>query len=679
MCGIAGFAGEFAQDILTPMAAAIAHRGPDDAGNVVCVGYGSRVGLANRRLSIQDLSAAGHQPMTLRCPLCSRVDGPEHERVWITYNGEIYNFPELRAQLEQSGHDFFSHTDTEVLLHLYASDGPDMLRRLNGIFALALYDGRTQGQQAGLRPGDVLLARDGIGVKPLYYSESHRGVLFASEMKALLECDRDVVERQLDPIAVSQYLAYQWVPAPRTVLQSVRKVLPGELLIVRRGQIASRRTFYQLPAPDTLSAKPFHAQVEEFRHRLETAVSRQMRADVPVGAFLSGGLDSSAVVAMVRQTRPSYRLPCYTMAFHDDFSSEGAEADLPYARAVARHLDLELIPVAAGPEMVDRIDEVLYALDEPTGDPAPINAYLIAEKAHHDGLKVLLSGAGGDDILGGYGRHLWLWLECVWDALPLGARRLVAAQARRVGDGPSSVLHPASFSGRRLLRLLCQLDSPRERRLMERLQSTSAGLRAKLLHESVRSRLPDDSDMDPLRDTLSKLRHDTDPLTMLLRLEQRHFLGDHNLNYLDKTTMAFSVEARVPLLDLELVEFAATIPSEYKVAGLQAKYIFKKAMEPLLPRRTIYRPKTGFGVPLRRWLTGDLRELVTDTLSARAVRERGLFDNPAVQTLLAGTRSGAIDGAYPLFSLFAFETWCRRFLDRPRGPAGTALARGAAD
>ena len=276
-----------------------------------------------------------------------------------------------------------------MILHLYAQHGVSMLRRLNGIFALAIYDGRPRGQRDGLQPGDVIVARDGLGVKPLYYSESRRGVLFASEMKALLACGPGYVDRTLDPAAVSQYLAYQWVPAPRTVLESVRKVLPGEYLLLRRGRVASRTIFYRLPAPAP-AQRPFDDVVAEFRDQLRAAVTRQLLSDVPIGAFLSGGLDSSAVVAMIREVQPDYRLPCYTMAFDDDFSSEGSPSDLPFARQAAQHLGVNLIEVHAGPHVVDRLDEVLFALDEPTGDPAPINAYLIAERAHADGLKVLL-------------------------------------------------------------------------------------------------------------------------------------------------------------------------------------------------------------------------------------------------------------------------------------------------
>src|SRR5688572_1096637 len=479
MCGIAGFAGDFDASVLTRMGGAIAHRGPDAAGEAIYTRDGAAVGLANRRLAIQDLSPAGRQPMTLRCGVCSpgSAEGlgkAGSEKLWLTFNGEIYNFPELRRELEQAGHHFFSRSDSEVILHLYAQHGVSMLRRLNGIFALAIYDGRPGGQRNGVQPGDVIVARDGMGVKPLYYSESRRGVLFASEMKALLACGLDYVDRTIDPAAVSQYLAYQWVPAPRTVLASVRKVLPGEYLLLRRGQVTSRTTFYRLPAPAPAD-RPLDDVVAEFRDQLRAAVTRQLLSDVPIGAFLSGGLDSSAVVAMIRHAQPDYRLPCYTMAFDDDFSSEGSPSDLPFARQAAQHMGVNLIEVHAGPRVVDRLDEVLFALDEPTGDPAPINAYLIAERAHADGLKVLLSGTGGDDILGGYPRHQWLGLEPLWDAIPFGLRHPVSTWARRVLD--DSRVGPADFALKRVLKLVGPLDQPQPRRLAGRLQTTQPALR----------------------------------------------------------------------------------------------------------------------------------------------------------------------------------------------------------
>ncbi len=276
------------------------------------------------------------------------------------------------------------------------------------------------------------------------------------------------------------------MPAPRTVLESVRKVLPGEYLLLRSGRVASRTLFYRLPAP-VPAERSFDDLVAEFRDQLRAAVTRQLLSDVPIGAFLSGGLDSSAIVAMICQAQPDYRLPCYTMAFDDDFSSEGSPSDLPFARRAAQHLGVNLIEVHAGPRVVDRLDEVLFALDEPTGDPAPINAYLIAERAHADGLKVLLSGTGGDDILGGYPRHQWLGLESLWDAIPMGVRRPVSGWARRMLDG--SRVRPGDFASKRALKLLGQLDQPQARRLAARMQTTQPGLRTRLLHPAVQSEI----------------------------------------------------------------------------------------------------------------------------------------------------------------------------------------------
>ncbi len=322
MCGIAGFIGAFQESLLNAMNAAIAHRGPDDGGAVVLTppNHASsrvKVGFAHRRLSIIDLSTAGRQPMSTVCAGCGMGhESPPHARLWLTYNGELYNYRALRADLETRGHHFHSATDSEVLLHLYAEWGPDMLSRLNGIFAFALYDGRPVGQGHGVQPGDVLLARDQMGVKPLYYAESQRGVLFASELKALLRSAD--VPRALDPVAIHHYLTYLWAPAPRTPLKGVNKAKPGEAILLRQGRIARRWTYYDLPYGQPLlqEAEPDIAAM--LRQRLETAVQRQMVSDVPVGAFLSGGLDSSSVVAMMRRTRPDDVPICYSIGFAGD-------------------------------------------------------------------------------------------------------------------------------------------------------------------------------------------------------------------------------------------------------------------------------------------------------------------------------------------------------------------------
>ncbi len=666
MCGIAGFAGDFDADLLDRMGKRIAHRGPDDFNNLVLKPRGDAppVGLAHRRLSIIDLSAAGQQPMEVRCACCgSTRKGPKAGRMWLVYNGELYNYRELRSELEGSGHTFFSQTDSEVLLHLYAERGPAMLEALNGIFAFALYDGRSSGQVGDGQPGDLLLARDGFGLKPLYYAEGHAGVLFSSELKALLASP--MIDRSIDHVAIHHYMTYLWCPAPRTPLMGVRKFEPGEAAIVRRGKFLRRWFFYDLP----YGRPPLQASDEEIgvqiADSLRTAVKRQLVADVEVGAFLSGGLDSSAIVAMMRELQPGERIPCYTIGFRDGGTLGGHSPDLPYARRVAKHLDVDLRVIEVGPEIISHLPELLFHLDEPQVDPAPINSLLIARQASQDGLKVLMSGQGGDDIFTGYRRHRALRLERMWGWLPRRARKLVAAPARAAFNGRSLLPGLDGQRARQLARGLAHVDHDAEDRLISYFYWGGEELRRSLYAPDVAARLRDVDTGAPLRRSLQRVRNEPEPINKMLYLEARHFLADHNLNYTDKTSMAEGVEVRVPLLDPDLVDYATRIPVDAKMRRGVPKAMFKKAMEPYLPHDVIYRPQTGFGAPLRRWLKDELRGQVEDLLSESSVRDRGLFDPAAVRRLIEADRARKVDGAYAVFGLMCVELWCRTFVDRP--------------
>ncbi|OIO59173.1 MAG: asparagine synthase (glutamine-hydrolyzing) [Alphaproteobacteria bacterium CG_4_10_14_0_2_um_filter_63_37] len=637
MCGIAGFSGRFPESSLRLMGQKIVHRGPDDAGYFHRSEQG--IGLAHRRLSIIDLSATGHQPM---------LDASG--QVAIVFNGEIYNFRELRSELESGGHTFRGHSDTEVLLHLYLARGEAMLPLLNGVFAFAIWDGRSQ---------TLLLVRDGMGVKPLYYAQTNAGVVFASELKALLV--HPEVERSIDPQAVWQYLTYLWCPAPRTILAGVKKVLPGHAMSIRDGKIERQWQYYELPydqAIEPWSAEEAARRVEE---SVRTAVTRQMVADVPVGAFLSGGLDSSAVVAFARQVEPEVRLQCFTIALKGG-GQEGFADDLPYAQRVARHLGVDLHTIEVGPEITGHLAQMLYHLDEPQADPAPLNALFISKLAREHGIKVLLSGAGGDDIFSGYRRHFALQQERYWQGLPRWSRRMLAAGAHRLPTG-----HPAL---RRLRKAFEYADLPTDERLAsyffwgrpERLQ--------RLLAPEVRAQLRDTSPADPLVQALGRVPAHRDRLDKMLFLESKFFLADHNLNYTDKMGMAMGVEVRVPLLDPDLVALATRLPVAFKQRGREGKWIFKKAMEPHLPHDVIYRPKTGFGAPLRTWLRGEsqLQPLQRDLLSREAIRSRGIFDPDEVAALVKEDAQGRVDASYTIFSLMCIELWCRIFLDETVTP-----------
>ncbi|MBF0289967.1 MAG: asparagine synthase (glutamine-hydrolyzing), partial [SAR324 cluster bacterium] len=409
MCGIAGFSGNFERSLLEQMNQSIAHRGPDDAG--VYIDQEQKIGLAHRRLSIIDLSAHGHQPMW-----------DKTQTVAIVFNGEIFNYQELRSHLIKEGWEFESHCDTEVLLNLYLKEGEEMLGSLNGMFAFALWDTRNQ---------TLFLARDGVGVKPLYYAETPKGFLFASELKALLA--ETSLEQTLNPEAIHYYLSYLWCPAPHTILHSVQKLKPGHALIVKNGKIEKNRPFYDLPYNQPIEIFSEKNAIEQVQHHVKQAVERQMVADVPVGAFLSGGLDSSAVVAFARQCSPHNQFDCFTIGFKDSsFQQEGMTDDLPFAQRVADYLDVNLHTIYVGTEMLDQLETMVYHLDEPQADPAPLNALFISKLAHDQGLKVLLSGAGGDDIFTGYRRHYALMQEHYWKWLPASMRGAVQNIANQI-------------------------------------------------------------------------------------------------------------------------------------------------------------------------------------------------------------------------------------------------------
>ncbi len=634
MCGVAGYCGRFGPGLLARMSATVAHRGPDGAGSYISSDGGT--GLAHRRLAIIDLSPTGAQPMT------DSATG-----VTITYNGEIYNYRELRARLESAGSAFVGRSDTEVILRMYLAHGRDALPMLNGIFALAIWDPRDR---------SLLLARDGAGVKPLYYAQPPSGFLFASELKALLACDE--VDRSIDARAVWLYLTYLWSPTPYTMLRAVRKLEPGTALIVRDGRIADRWRFYELPYPAPRFEGVAQSAVAAVRRALDEAARRQMVADVPVGAFLSGGLDSSAIVAFARRHAPEQRIQCFTIETSHSTRDEGFVDDLPYARRVAAHLGVDLHTVRVGPEIVQHFERMVRHLDEPQADLAPLNALMICELARSHGIKVLLSGAGGDDLFAGYRRHYALMQERWWRWLPASARAGLAATARALPAGAPLL--------RRVRRALGEAGLDGDERLVSYFAWLPQADSAPLLSPELRAQCEGWSPLAPLMQSLRAIEGEREPLNRMLFLEAKHFLCDHNLNYTDKMGMAVGVEVRVPFLDPDLLRLAASLPAQFKQRGSEGKWILKRAMEPDLPREVIYRPKTGFGVPLRRWLRHELREAVEDLLSERSLASRGLFDPDAVARLRRYDAAGRIDAAYPLLALCAIELWCRVFLDHPK-------------
>lgn len=630
MCGIVGIFGSCLES-LNAAVATLSHRGPDDFGFFVDQAAG--IGLGHRRLSVLDPSPLGHQPMV-------SDDG----MLALVFNGEIYNFRELRAELEINGVSFHGHSDTEVLLNLYLAEGEAMLSRLNGIFAFALWDGRKQ---------SLLITRDALGVKPLYFIAQSECFAFASEIKALLCFAPNVTD--LDVEALNRYLSFLWCPGNQTPLKGVNKVEPGEAMWVCRGQIERRWTWYKLPvfqysSPNISEQDAIDGTVSSLRQ----AVHRQMVADVPVGAFLSGGLDSSSVVAFAREFNPDIR--CFTIetSGQDD---EGSTDDLPYARRVSKHLQvpLEVVRIDAA-RMAEDLPAMVAQLDEPLADPAPLNVLYISRLAREQGIKVLLSGAGGDDLFTGYRRHRALMSEGLWTWLPHSSRMALESLTSGLDQ------HRPLF--RRLRKLFSGASLDGDARLVNYFRWVDQRDLLSLYTPEFRAALGDSHAEDSMLAFLAELPPQTNRLERMLALEQRFFLADHNLVYTDKMSMAAGVEVRVPFLDLELVEFAARIPSRFKQRGSEGKWVLKKAMEPYLPRDVIYRPKSGFGAPLRRWMRVELRDLLADLLGSQSLRQRGLFDSEAVQRLIQANDQGKVDASYTLLSLMCIELWCRRFIDK---------------
>jgi asparagine synthase (glutamine-hydrolysing) len=644
MCGFTGFVGRFPVERVRAMNALVAHRGPDGEG--VWSDPACGVALGHRRLAIIDLRPEADQPMT-------NEDGT----LRLVFNGEIYNYRELRRELEAKGHRFGSNSDTETILHLYEEEGIDAVRRLDGIFAFALWDANRR---------ELLLARDHLGVKPLYYAEMPGGVAFASELKALLVFPE--ISREVDPVAIDQHLSFIWSASPHTMLRGVRKLEPGRCAVVRDGRVALREPFYDLPYDGERLEGTAADWIEGVRARVESAVERQLVSDVPVAAFLSGGLDSTSVVAMMRRAGAG-PVRCYTIDIGDEEGGDDNPEDLPYARLAAARLGVDLHEVRISPDVVSFAERMVYQLDEPQADPACINVHLICQQARADGYKVMLSGAGGDDVFSGYRRHTALLLERYWAWLPRPARRLAAHLAARAGS--------RSTLARRLGKAFAYADLSRDDRLATYFLWASDDVRRALYSDDLRAALGDYDSLEPLRTSLGRIPAEPDALNRMLYLEAKHFLPDHNLNYTDKMAMAHGVEVRVPLLDLALVNYVVRIPPAEKQRGASGKRLLKEAMRPYLPAEIINRPKTGFGAPLRRWIRRDLREMVHDVLAEEAVARRGLFDPGAVRRLVDRNERGELDASYLVFSLMCVELWMRNFVDRRQWDA-TTIAEPAA-
>lgn len=632
MCGICGVVGEADEQIIKSMLARIAHRGPDDEGVYVTeTSTQDRVGLGHRRLSIIDLSPAGHEPM----PDASG-------RIWLIFNGEIYNFKELRRELENQGHRFKSNTDSEVIIYAYLEWGRECLARFNGMFAFAIWDSRDE---------SLFLARDRLGIKPLYYSTTPAGFAFASEIKALLAIPG--MERSPDLGALDQFMSFLWTPDPKTAFRGVWKLPPGHYLVYRNGRFeVSEYWDLKFEEDNSISEAGW---TERVREQVARSVGSQMVADVPLGAFLSGGVDSSTIVALM-SSLSELKPTTYTFGFRsEDLRYDILEDDMKYARMVGEQFHTDYHETYLEPQVMELLPKLVYHMDEPVADPAIITSYLICRKAR-ERLTVLLSGMGGDEVFAGYPRHAAVRIAEAYNLIPSFLSRPVVDALP--GSKPGRLT--ALFRNTKKLARSAALPE-RERYLGFGTYFTEAEKGEMYTGELALAA----RDFDPYAEHRRYFDRvaDEDFVNQMLYVDMKTFLPCLNLTYTDKTSMATSMEVRVPLLDHELVEMAARIPAGLKLKGLTGKHILKRAAEAWLPREIVHRRKSGFSAPVRAWLVRDLRDMVEDLLSESKIRTRGYFEYRSVRKLIDDNLSGREDNSLKVFQLLTLELWHQAFID----------------
>jgi asparagine synthase (glutamine-hydrolysing) len=617
MCGIAGIVSFEGRPIheqeLRDMCSAIVHRGPDDEGYYL----GTQAGMGMRRLSIIDL-ASGRQPV-------SNEDGS----VWVVFNGEIYNFRELRRDLEHLGHVFSTRTDTEVIVHLYEQYGKSCVDHLRGMFGFALWDDRRK---------QLLLARDRIGIKPLYYAELGGRLVFASELKSILQLPE--VGRELNWSSVAHLFTFLSTPPAEAIINGVRKLEPAHLLTAAPGRPPAIERYWKLNTePDYGKSENYF--VEGVRDLIEESVRLHMVSDVPLGAFLSGGIDSSAIAATAARLAPD-RLKTFSIGFREPEYNE-----LDYARLVAQQYDTDHHELTLGPDALDRLEDLAWNLDEPFGDSSAIPTGMVSKLAAQR-VKVVLSGDGGDELFAGYDKYIVEQRERNGPRLPAAARRVLRTISRQMPEGMrgKNYLHHRSLAG------------------FERYLDASTLFRR---DDFVKLFQPDVADsiaaFEPWRARAAGMgsgnRH---WLSVLQETDIHNYLPLDILTKVDRMSMAHSIETRVPLLDHKLVEFAATIPPEMQLRGGITKHVFKRAMRGILPDQVIDRPKRGFAVPLNYWFRGKLSSYVRDLLLGERTRRRGFYNTRYIESLVARHEQGRnLD--LQLWTLMSFELWSRVFVD----------------
>ncbi len=629
MCGICGVVdvagrGRVDREALLRMRDRLTHRGPDDAG----VHHEAQAGLAMTRLQVIDV-ATGHQPMA-----------NETETVWVVCNGEIYNFQTLRDSLTARGHRFRSHGDVEVIVHLYEEYGDACVEHLEGMFAFALWDQPRR---------HLLLARDRMGIKPLYYAEAEGTIVFASELKALVHHPQ--VSRALDLRALDQYLTLEYVPAPRTIYQGVRKLLPGHRLVAHAGTIIVE-PYWRLPVSPSPSTTDEAALCEQWRTVLRHSVRRHLISDVPVGLLLSGGLDSSAIAALMRR-EISGPIHSYTVGFDDASFDESAYARMVAASLGLTHHEERLTSQTA----LALLPAVVASLDEPLGDASAIPTYLVSRMARRE-VVVALSGDGGDELFAGYPTYPAHRLAAWYRRVPQGIRRRVIEPVVRALPTSRANLS-LDFLAKRFIQGM-EL-SPAAQHLIW-MGSFDGAAKQQLLSAAVQAELAGGVShpaqlVEDLGDGAGA--SGTNVIETILQLDLRTYLPNDLLPKVDLMSMANSLEVRVPFLDHHVVAFACGLPSAWKLRGMTTKYLMRRALAGLLPRPLVGRPKKGFGIPMAKWLRGPWRSLLQDVLHEDLLRREGLVNPSYVRRLVTEHLRGTADHRKLLWTLLVFHLWSR--------------------
>jgi len=641
MCGIAGrvnfrSGAPVDREIVARMSGLLAHRGPDGQD----VWIDGHVGLGHRRLAIIDLSDGGRQPMA-----------SADSRLRITFNGEIYNFRELRAELQQRGHSFHTQSDTEVILAAYDEYGADCVSQLNGMFAFAIWD------RAARR---LFLARDRVGKKPLYYRMDADGIAFASEPKAFL-AEPGFTSRP-DPGAIDWYLSYQYVPAPLSALAGVSRLEPGHCMMVSDSGVEKHRYWrLRFGRKQTISED---AAAEELRHRLDAAVRRRLVSDVPLGAFLSGGIDSGSIVALMARATGE-RVKTFSIGFEEDAYNE-----LPFARMVAERYGTEHHEFTVRPDAMSLLPKIAWHYNEPYADSSAIPTFYLSELTRRH-VTVALNGDGGDEDFAGYDRYLALRLANRYERVPAAVRNGLNAA---VGLLPRT--GSRSFLGR-IRRFVDVMGLPSERRYTHWIMHFTDDMKSSLCTPDFRAAVgPRDADELLLR--CYRESDAPDLIDATLDVDVQTYLPDDLLVKVDIASMAYGLEARSPFLDHEVMEFAAALPSSFKLRGRVKKYLLRKAVGHLLPPPVLSRPKMGFGVPIEQWFRSELRDFTRDLLLSQRAMERGYFERAAVVRLIDEHVRGIRPWHYQLWNLVMLEMWHRHLIDEPAGMSRTVASHAVA-